>query len=62
MQNYRVYFVGEDGRFNGVQEIECEGDQAAVDKATDIAGGREVQVWDRGRCVMILNERDPLRT
>lgn len=55
--DYRVYFVGDDGHFKHVEEIECDDDQAALARATELAKGQEVQVWCRERCVAILNGR-----
>ena len=49
--DYRVYIVGKDGRFIGVREIEAADDKAALRKAKQYAGEREVEVWQRERHV-----------
>jgi len=32
MPQYRIYYVGLEGRFSHAEEIECDGDQAAIEK------------------------------
>jgi hypothetical protein len=49
--DYRVYIVGQSGRFTGVQEIEAPDDKAALRKAKQYAGERDVEVWQQGRHV-----------
>jgi hypothetical protein len=56
--DYRVYFVGRDGHFSSVQEIECVDDQGALVRAMGVSQGHEVEVWRRDRCMVILNGRE----
>ena len=55
MADYRVYFVGGDGHFKNVADLDCANDEAAVERAAEIAKGGEVQIWRRDRRVAILN-------
>ena len=56
MADYRVYFGGSDGHFKDAADIEAVDDQAAIERATDLAKGRKVQVWCLTRHVMTVNE------
>ena len=47
--DYRVYIVGEDGRFIGVREIEAPDDTAALKNARQYVDGRDVEIWERKR-------------
>jgi hypothetical protein len=51
--------VGWDGRFIGVQEIEAPDDKAALRKAKQYAGERDVEVWQRERRVGRIASADP---
>jgi hypothetical protein len=33
MEEYRAYFVGSDGHFNGFQPLVCPSDETAIEKA-----------------------------
>jgi hypothetical protein len=62
MPDYRVYFVGRDGRFAGVQEIACESDAVAVEKAQEFIDGRDIELWERGRFIRKFPKVDPQKS
>jgi hypothetical protein len=55
MRRYRLYKVGRDGRFCGVEIIECRDDQEAIEQAKQAAKGRDVELWDRDRFIVRLS-------
>jgi hypothetical protein len=48
---YRIYFVGHDGRFAGVKELECVGDAEAIEEAKQLIDGRDIELWQRARFI-----------
>jgi len=62
MSQYRVYFVGLEGRFSHAEEIECDGDQEAIDKTRRFADGHDVELWERGRFIQRFRNYSPLST
>jgi hypothetical protein len=50
--SYRIYTVGRGGHFLGAPDVvECADDKEAVDKAMQLAGGLDVEIWDHKRFV-----------
>ena len=43
--DYRVYTLGEDGHIFRRTEISCPDDQAALERAKNIADGHAVELW-----------------
>jgi hypothetical protein len=62
MPDYRVYFVGHDGRFAGVKEIECDSDSVAVEKAQEFMDGRDIELWERARFIRKFPRIEPLKS
>jgi hypothetical protein len=56
MADYRVYFVGSDGHFKNATDIAAVDDQAAIERATEMANRCTVQVWCGTRHVTTINE------
>lgn len=54
MSYYRVYHLSENGSIHAFDEIECEGDGAALDFARDKIDGGPVEVWNQDRKVATL--------
>jgi hypothetical protein len=53
--SYRIYTIGCDGYLFGTPKVaECADDKDAVEKATQLAGGLEVEIWDHNRFVARL--------
>jgi hypothetical protein len=54
MADYRVYFISADGGFRDVRELDCADDAGALAQAWQLVGGRDVEVWQRGRFIARL--------
>jgi hypothetical protein len=55
MPHYRVYFVSDDGHISApAHVIECEDDQEAIGKATQLTNGRSVELWQGARFIVRL--------
>jgi hypothetical protein len=51
--SYRIYTIGRGGDFLGAPEVvECADDKEAVEKAMQLAGGLDVEIWDHKRLVI----------
>jgi hypothetical protein len=61
MPQYRVYFVGREGRFSHAEEIECDGDQEAIEQTQQFADGYDVELWERGRFIRRFAKESPLQ-
>jgi hypothetical protein len=57
MTPYQVYFVDPEGKLLRTLEIECVGDQAAVEKAIELRDVHEVEVWNRERFIRWIPRR-----
>ena len=51
MHAYRLYFVGDDGHFKGVEVIEADDDDAAIKAAREFAGKLPMELWESARKV-----------
>ncbi|MET0273314.1 MAG: hypothetical protein ABW360_10010 [Phenylobacterium sp.] len=51
MPDYRLYFLGPQGRIAHVLELECRDDDHAVELAAGHADGRAMELWRRDRMV-----------
>lgn len=57
MTDYRVYIIGEDGRFVRAIELDCQDDDAAIESAKQLIEGQDMQdmkdqdmeLWQRDR-------------
>jgi hypothetical protein len=54
MSEYRAYFVGDDGHFTNVIELECADDTEAKERAKQFVTGHDIEVWQLGRKVTML--------
>jgi hypothetical protein len=53
--SYRIYTIGRGGHFLGSPEVvECADDKEAVEKAMQLAGDLDVEIWDQKRLVTPL--------
>jgi hypothetical protein len=48
---YRLFFMGSRGHFEGVIEMEAEDDELAILAAEDLADGRAMELWRLAVCV-----------
>jgi hypothetical protein len=51
MPDYRLYFLGPQGRIAHVLEMECRDDEHAIDLVQSHADGRAMELWLRARMV-----------
>jgi hypothetical protein len=61
MHAYRLYYVGLDGHFTGVEVIEADDDDAAIQAARSFAGSRPMELWDGAKKVRIFPATPPGR-
>jgi hypothetical protein len=53
--SYRIYTIGRSGDFLGSPDVvECADDKEAGEKAMQLAGGLDVEIWDHKRLVTPL--------
>jgi hypothetical protein len=52
---YRVYFVGIDGRFVGYEPMICANDSEATAAAARLVDGHDIEVWGGPRLVAHLS-------
>jgi hypothetical protein len=45
MTEYRAYYVGTGGHFEGSREFECDSDADAIASAKKLLDGKDVEVW-----------------
>jgi hypothetical protein len=49
MQDYKVYFIGHDGRFFKAINLRCEDDSAAIAATKPLIDGHDLELWQRDR-------------
>jgi hypothetical protein len=54
MVEYRAYTVGMDGHFIGYEPMVCADDAEAIEKATRLVDGHDVELWSGQRLVIRL--------
>ena len=54
MKAYRLYLIGKDSHFAGVQGIDAPEDEAAIAEAAQIVDDQPMELWDRGRKVKVF--------
>jgi hypothetical protein len=54
VEEYRAYFVGHDGHFNGFEPLICADDGIAIEKAKRLVGAWGVELWSGPRLVARL--------
>ena len=60
MPEYRVYTVGRDGHFIGIEPLTCADDSEAIQKAKHLVDGHDVELWSGPRLV-IRFKHEPVR-
>ncbi len=58
MSDYHAYILGADGHIIKRHDIECDGDDAALEYAKKLVDGHDVEVWQRDRVVGKLKSND----
>jgi hypothetical protein len=54
MPEYRAYIVGRNGHFSGFEEIVCDNDAKALERAERLVDGHDVELWSGARLVKVL--------
>lgn len=54
MPEYRAYIVGSDGHFVDFEPLVCTDDAEATEKAKRLVNGHDVELWEGGRLVVVL--------
>ena len=54
MTFYRVYFIGNDGHFVSVIELDCHNDNAAIESARQFINGHDIERWQEDRKIAKL--------
>jgi hypothetical protein len=49
LQHYRVYVIGQDGRFIRSIDLSCEDDDDAIKSAKQLIDGHDLELWQRDR-------------
>jgi len=56
---YRAYFVGRDGHFNGFEPLICPDDIEAIDRAKRLVNNHGIELWCGARLVASLTADRP---
>jgi hypothetical protein len=54
--DYRVYTLDEDGHIVRRSENHCPDDEAALERAKNLADGHAVELWERDRCIALIDK------
>ena len=57
MPDYRVYTLREDGHIVRRTEIHCPDDEAALERAKNIADGHAVELWEGSRFIVLIERK-----
>jgi hypothetical protein len=58
MPDDRVYTIGDDGHFFKSQELECPDDDAAIEAAKQMIDGRDLELWQRARKILVIKAKE----
>jgi hypothetical protein len=56
MLEYRIYYVGRDGRFSSAESIDCADDQEAIHKAKQAVNGQGIELWEHSRFITRIQQ------
>jgi hypothetical protein len=54
MPEYRAYIIGSDGHFYKVVPLDCADDAEAMEQATQLIDGHDVELWQRDRKIAMF--------
>jgi hypothetical protein len=60
MAEYRAYTVGRDGHFIGFEPLICADDSEAIERATRLVDGHDIELWSGTRLVIRLKHKPSL--
>jgi hypothetical protein len=55
VEEYRAYFLGRDGHFNGYEPLVCANDEVAIESAKRLVNKYGIELWSGARLVMCLS-------
>jgi len=59
MPEYRAFIVGPDGHFSGFEEMVCDDDSKAIERAERLVDGHDVELWNGARPKLTMPQRSP---
>jgi hypothetical protein len=54
VEEYRAYFVGHDGHFDGYEPLTCVDDTVAIDLAKRMVNKHSIELWSGATLVIVL--------
>ena len=57
VKEYRAFFVGRDGHFDGVEQLLCNNDDEAVEQVKRLANQYGVELWNGSRLVARIDPK-----
>ena len=58
MPEYRAFIVGPDGHFSGFEEMVCDDDSKAIERAERLVDGHDVELWNGARLKLTVPQRE----
>jgi hypothetical protein len=55
VEEYRAYFVGNDGHFSGYEPLICANDAAAIEQTKRLVNKHGVELWSGVRLIIQLS-------
>ena len=59
MADYRIYFLGANGRISRAVAFDCENDAAAIEVAREYSHEHAMELWQQARMVERLERKPP---
>lgn len=56
---YRLYTVGRGGHFTDAKDVECSGDELAIERARQLANGHCIELWEQSRFIGLIAQNQP---
>jgi hypothetical protein len=57
MPEYRAFIVGPDGHLSGFEEMVCDDDSKAIERAERLVDGHDVELWNGARVELTMPQR-----
>ena len=61
MPEYRAYVVGADGHFQDAVPLVCTNDAEAIEKATQLVDGYDVELWQYDRKIATFDHKPKIQ-
>jgi hypothetical protein len=59
MPEYRAFIFGPDGHFSGFEEMVCDDDSKAIERAERLVDSHDVELWNGARMKLTMPQRSP---